>query len=278
MFNEKVDSQAGRDWNNFKNLGITDIAAEQVPNQTAAYGCNARFNIKNSYAVYRLRNNTQQQMTVKAYICAPKFQGNKTSNVVTRDNVALGTNTNYCGQDAGQTWSDTMADFTGNNLAAATAFNMGSEPTKQPVFNKLFSTECKTFIMESGQSEEFTVQGPTNQTLDYRKYFQNSIFRDIQKYSRSIFFVRTSDLISGGGADINKIGRFKTTSLGNIAVEIELNYKISMPDSVGAKVTGNAGVQEANLRKNVYFLKTYDAATPATLLRYDEVQPATAIG
>jgi len=133
--------------------------------------------------------------------------------------------------------------------------------------------------MEPGQEFAFTVQGPKNQELNYRKFFKGTLFHSIQKFSRGVFFSVESDILSGNGADINKIGRFKTTSLGNVVVEIQMRAKIGMPETTGLKgaPTVGGGPLELNLRKSSFFLKTYDTTTPTTLLRYDEVQPATAM-
>ena len=273
LFNEKNDSQIAREWNNLNNMGLSNNQ-EGVPKETASYGCNAKFTVVDSYCKYYIRNNTQNQIHLKCYIASPKQMGSMDTTVTNRDNgVAINQNTVLMPLTV---WGNSLADFLGSNLASATVNNLNAVPNACPQFNKFFSLETKIVKLEPGQDYTFTVQGPKNQELDYRKFFKNGQFYSVQKFSRGIFFSVMTDLISGGGADINKAGRFKLNSLGNLPVEINLYTKIAMPETTGIKSTATGAPIELNLRKSTYFLKTYDTVTPATLLRYDETNPQQA--
>jgi len=165
--------------------------------------------------------------------------GSYAATVITRDNTSF-TSQNTI-MDPLVVWENSMQDFLGANLASATINNLNARPDACPQFNKFFHLETKTVQLDAGQDWTFTVQGPKNLDLDYRKFFKNGGFYSVQKFTRGVFFSVKTDLISGGGLNINKIGRFKLSSLGNIPVEINLVTKIAMPETTGIKAVPGEG-------------------------------------
>jgi len=276
LFNGKTDSQVARDINNTANLGMTNTGEGNTAGQ-GTYGCNAKFVVNKSWMAYHMKNNTQQTLKIRAYTVSIKSpQAFLSNTLVDPANNTVGSQvTNISPID---NWVASLATKTGQNVLDADIFRIGMRPESDPNFKKLFNYEITEIIMDPGQTHTCNISGPSNETLDFGKYYQSNHFMSIQKYSRFTFFIVESDLIQGGGETNTVIGRFKLGGSGTVCIERKFHFGMSIPESAGirfgAGLSTNQSI-ETNYHKPVFGHAVYSANSPATLQRIDELQPAT---
>lgn len=86
--------------------------------------------------------------------------------------------------------------------------------------------------MEPGMQFKFFVQGPSNMELDYKKYWQNGIYMNVQKFSRGIMFIAHEDLTSMGATGAGS-GRPSDTILDSkLCIERVDHYRIDVPQQI----------------------------------------------
>lgn len=277
LFNGKADDQYIRGIDNSANLGIQNTG-EANPFFKGAKGCNAKFHVQNSYVDYLLKNNTQNSVKVLAYTFAIKSQTFQSTSLLKPDGTYQ--TTQLQGMPApDNVWVNSLATQTGFNVTGATVDAVGMRPENDPKMKQLYKHEVCEMNIEPGQSISFRVQGPSDQELDYSKFYHQGAFQSLQKFSRGTMFIVYNELSQGkGDVDFSKVGRYKyiETQTSALLVEKKMFCKISVPESTGLKVE-NVGTAvnslELNYRQNTFGHRVYLGAAPALVTRVDEENP-----
>lgn len=278
----------GRQWGNEENIGHT-VYPNVNPNPKNIYANAAMFEVKWSKECYNLKNNSQVTRTVTVILCAPKQV--HSSNDAPR--AAVGTT----GVDSARIQSPydfwdtclTTAALEGLNIAQIDSNFMGARPYHLAAWNKYFSYEETTIVIEPGQTFCFEVKGPSNMQFDMKKYFKGAYFQDIQKFCRYPMFIMHGEMSQDAVIE-TKIGwstGSAITGRGELIFERVFDCALSMPETVGAQVETytapvvgmTQGKLELNLRKPVFAYYNYGTqddyaeGTVRSVQKIDETNP-----
>lgn len=212
---------------------------------------NTKFHVKNSWSTYEIKNNTQRVITLKVIECAPKRAGTyNTANAFSTQwyqntgggVLALVSNLVACKTPVA-CWTDSVGEdfeneysFKYNNAAFSQLLSINDlhlNPSSSPTFRQVWkSALLKEVVMEPGMQFKFFVQGPSNMELDYKKYWQNGIYMNVQKFSRGILFIAHEDLTSMGAIGAAS-GRPSDTNLDSkLCIERVDHYRIDVPQQI----------------------------------------------
>nr|WAE42770.1 MAG: capsid protein [Cressdnaviricota sp.] len=235
-------------------------------NPTTASGSqaanSAKFTVINSFEHYKIRNNTNRAFHIKLYECRPK----RVSNVAVASKSIL--NAAVTVEDAlldpAAYWAQCMANdvVEGYNLGtaggtfAATPTTYGATPSLSPMFAKGYAVGCTEVFLEPGATYSYFLQGPSNLEVDFKKYYTNDVFSNIQKYSRYLLPVVFSELVANDGFATGQVlGRLNFIQgaiAGNyLYCERKMYCKMKMPEEAGfTATTQTAGSRYLDNRKD----------------------------
>lgn len=279
MFNNKTNSSDNRGIVNTNNLGITSTG-ELNTFHKQQFGCNAKFTVKKSSVTYHLKNNTQSTLKVRAYTVSPKKAGYY-NEVLSMPDGSFQT-TQLQGLQPIQTWNTSLLTQVGYNILGAGSSSYGLYPEMDAKFKQQYKIEMCDILLDPGQSTTFSVQGPQDTELNFAKMYLNNAFQNLQKFSRSTFFIVNHDLIQGAPAQeqATRIGRFNC-DLNSLLVEKKFYCKLSVPESAGvttiAQPVATSMTLEQNQRRDVLAYHVWLQPAPTDGTRIDEEQPATQI-
>lgn len=277
LWNGKADTQGGRLWSDEDNIGHSQGSAAELTDSrlsgTSRYSQNQKINVKRSYEVYRLKNNTQRTIIMKIYLCAPRKTGFKNFSTEFKPPLsnAIGVVDTFAPiGNPGQVWVNELNKQVQSNInvGSATVFTLFNSPKDCPGFNGIYKSDVTTIVLEPGQIYEYYINGPTNFTIDYNKLFEGQgsdpnlpIFYGIQKWMRYPLFTAYLDLATDG---VNSGHIPPSATFGDrqaVAIERQMKFNLEMPESVGMNLgvpdAGGIGVAENNLRRDCYFRKVY---------------------
>jgi len=196
----------------------------------------SKITLKNSYAQFTLRNNTNRTWIIQLYEVQPK---QKMNNPVENDCL--------------QQWANAMINEAAVNasgpstinLASATPNTLYANPMKNKMLTQKWNFERHEIILDPGQVYDHYVQGPSDTVYDYAKFWKidssgtANIFYDWQKgLTRQVFLVARLDLTNDIARDTARHGiADNDPKSGRMSVEYKNYYNILAPPHTGG--TGN---------------------------------------
>ncbi|AGS36217.1 hypothetical protein [Circoviridae 12 LDMD-2013] len=135
-----------------------------------------------------------------------------------------------------------------------------AHPSDSKSFRRLFGYEQTTIILGPGQTENYTVQGPSNYKFSYSKHWRNGKFVDLDPSCRAIMQVVRVEHLSYDDRASHGIPEYNIVEAnGEVEVECIKYFNIEMPDQTGA--TGYDPVRGLNKRRSV-MMKFNDLPVP----------------
>lgn len=219
----------------------------------------AGFTVMSCSSSYRFKNITKHVVVIKLFDCAPRRKSGYNvlqpgsaqsftsggATVVTPD--CLQTPFWYwissCQEDA-QVGIARQGNINGT-VAYPTPQTLFNEPGYSTTFSKAYKSEKTELILEPGQEQSLTIEGPSNVRVDLDKSMAQDVFQDIQMHSRCIV-ATIYDTPNGSLSTVGNTasyGRFGAVASSNVAygysvvVEREDHYKIKMPEQTGGLVS-----------------------------------------
>lgn len=208
--------------------------------------------IKNSYVKFRYKNNSQRTFQIDLYNCAPKTYGcarDKTmslgsifseANQTTASRLFIGTPVNQ--------WVNGVVDQKKNGKLNS-EYNeqfLIAKPTDSMAFTRTFNYEKTTIILAPGQSENYTIQGPSNYKYSFAKHCKDGLFLDLDPTCRNVMQVIRSEQLSledrTKGHPVPAYTILNTN--GEVEIECVKYWNIEMPDQVGTKSIAVGGIQQ----------------------------------
>lgn len=210
-----------------------------------------KFNVRNCYTRYNLKNNSLRTLYVKVYECAPKAKGagdishdfvtaqaytvdpvTAAMTLVTEPQAVLG---------AREMWNkgltDDFAEGYSSGLSGAGVLQaldytvLDLNPGTSKNFSRSFKTNFKEYVLLPGEGFSYIIQGPTQLELDYEKYLLSGIYQNIQKFSRAVLLVVKPDIV---GAATSGAGRLGDTILSEVlGFERKDFFTLEMPEIAG---------------------------------------------
>lgn len=178
--------------------------------------------ISNNLAV-RIRSNSHRIYYLTMYLCTPKNQQN------TKDPI--------------NSWTDVL-----DTLASATIVNgansnidyspttvtrLYQDPRMWPQFNKYWSVQTFKCEIQPGEAASFNMPLPTGM-CDFKKFIADDILNTYNKFYRHLFCTYHCDLVQTNQTNpVQKSIRAADVPVHNLAFEMKLNTKISMPEQTG---------------------------------------------
>jgi len=305
LWNEKLDSQGTRNWDDPQSLGIyqpigsTLFGGQQTtaPNSgvSSIAPMNLKMTVKSCFEVYKLKNNTQRTVVMKIYLCAPKQAGV----------FSLGTEAIPGGSgppasfpttlpigNPGAVWAGSLEKqvLQNINVMGAIAQTVYQKPTDCPEWNKIFRSDCTTVVLEPGQVYDYYIKGPTDLELKFANFFRQTsqatpaFYQGVQKFMRYPLFTAYLDLVTDGTLS----GHYPTAvaeSVGEgIAVERQMKFRLKMPENVAGRLTVGTGAApqqgqfQLTSRRSCYGFKVYTQVGPlGPTNRIDVQNPAQEI-
>lgn len=193
--------------------------------------------IMNSWISYEIKNMSQRTYTVKMYVCKPKVK--VPTNTGTGLNSPLGD------------WASglAMAAGAGTNPQNNNQNTLYSDPRDAPEFRQFWAADVETVVLQPGQTHTFFVQGPSEMSVDWTKYYYNpnpnpTFLAPWGPFSRGVFFVYYPDLLV---TSLAGVGRYTSggTGIGGLVCERKYKFKVQCPESAGFVYTATtAGTQQ----------------------------------
>jgi len=217
---------------------------------------NNMFNVINSYADMKFRNNSQRTLSCEFVEARPKTQKVQTT-------------------PTGQWYNSMAVDIAEGiclNPTPSDYLMMGVNPYQTSTYGKYYSESVTKAVIEPGQTFAYRIQGPNNQVFDMSKYVDDSytiggatiatpLYNLYNKEARFFYARVHTDLIADSA---NVGGRGPSTTAGHgLVCELSTYVKMECPRTVPV-----AGVRRAY--KNVSFYPTLSSV----LHRIDEQNPA----
>jgi len=222
----------------------------------------SKITLKNSYAQFTLRNNTNRTWIIQLYECAPKARM-----------VNPGEN------DCLQQWSNSMlnesqvqgAGPATINLASATPNTLYATPLRNKMLMQKWNIERHEIILDPGQVYDHYVQGPSDTVYDYAKFWKADqsgtadLFYDFQKgLTRQVFMTSRLDITNDVSRETARHGIADADAKsGRLSVEYKNYYNILSPPQTGGTGTNNPATNvtvHTNERiRDCYFHKNWFA-------------------
>lgn len=187
--------------------------------------------IVNSYVTIELKNMSQRTYTITMYNCAPKTKGTSHAPLTT--------------------WSQGLITATNNktNPESNVTTTLFNDPRQDPTFNYAYKVETTKIVLQPGQTNLFTVQGPSQLSVDWSKMFERNAsvdsIRPFALWSRGVFFTYYEDLVNTANG---QTGRIASTGvgIGGLSAEYKEFFTMQCPASAGFTYPAStaAGVQQ----------------------------------
>lgn len=227
-----------------------------------------KIHVRNSYASHVFRNNTNRTLIIALYECAPKLN----MNILDEGDVVA-------------QWQDSMTNETFNNLSRPINIAAATPGTlyMTPMFNKMlmqkWSFERHDIILDPGQTYDHFMQGPSDVTYDFAKFWKSDStgeankFYDLQKkFTRQLMYVVRPDIVQSG---IFEAGRFGIPDAqGKLLVEWKHYVHLEAPEQTGVTHEVAAplpAIYPRSLMRDCYFFKHWFESAQQPALR-TEVQ------
>lgn len=179
----------------------------------------ARIKVLKQSATYRIRNNTARVVTLRIMCWSPK------SVDYTRD---VGTNP----YDAWNQALNTQNSITGQNPTGTTPFTLYNTPKYLKEMKARYQMD-ETFVdIPPGMEHVYKVDGPTME-YDFSKYWKDTTFYDMQKFTKQVAFIAYNDLVK---TSLGTLGRFTDNTIpssGSVIVEQTCFLKFAIPEQAG---------------------------------------------
>lgn len=222
---------------------------------------NLKIEVCSQYYIHKLKNNTARTMEIRIYDVSPKMtQEINSSNVNFYTALDHWIQAFAIGSPSGGAGTITQ---TSNENPGNTQYNtIGAKPSESLTFRSQYSCDETIIKLEPGKEYYHKVQGPSNYTYDYNKFWKQDNFRPIQKFCKTSLICFNTDLTA---TDLSNVGRY-TDILPNqgfgLLCETEVYTKVRCPNKSGfvtpAGALGAGVVQELGqtgycfIRKNWY--------------------------
>jgi len=266
-------------------------------------------------AVYILKNNSRRKMTIQKYVCHPKKMMGRVNGTALEhwyDAMAgeIYTGTTTVGADRNSrniAGGNVVGTLLTTNQQGATPNTLGAYPGMCKGWTALWKHDYEVIELQAGQETTITLNGPKNvefiplkwkgekdlevvDTPDYMDYKPG--------FSQSMFFVIAPDILPDGNASNTTAGRYVDNPVGSendsdfgLAIQRTMHYKFEAAPGVGGQL--NMRMQEDGITpgtvydkgqyftntnaKDVYYINSWQGASPNTPQRIDPTQPATII-
>lgn len=187
------------------------------------YTPNYRLEVRNSYYVMKLKNNSTRVVTVKLWDIQPKGTVNDTD--CSDMNAWFGTELTRM----------TYSAFNGaENPQNINQYYIGFNPNMMSSFKRHFHLQETVINMEPGKEYYHKVQGPNNKLLNFNNFFRNGSYRPIQSFCKQTLVVVTTDLASDSlGNTVGRYTEMSSVKPYGVLVETEYFSKLKCPDQVG---------------------------------------------
>lgn len=245
--------------------------------------------VLNSYAKHVIKNNSQRNVMLEIYDCAPKVNMNlnKDGDALTQWNNAMAFENTIQG---GSTVNQLI------NVGNTNPNTLYATPQMSKLFMTKFKVETTSVVLAPGQTYDYIVQGPNKVIYDFAKFWSPSNtsgteeFFDLQRrFTRNVIFTVKLDVVHGNTPGSGVAGRFgpSTTSGINLGrgllVESTNYYRIEIPSQTAGSMfipgvtSGTAqtvSMTETQIR-DAYFHKHWNEST--TITAQDRVEETTGV-
>ena len=239
LFNQKAQTPAAWKFNSVLSLG------NGVAPATGA-GSAVKFHIANSFEHYVFKNVTQRGVKIKLLEFAPKRCSYISANPINNAGITTNVETDAL-IDPLQYWTNSIANDITNGFQLSTfgisPSYLGFMPGDSPTMMKGFKHSTTEVFLEPGASYSYFLQGPSNFDYDSEKMFATTLYQSIQKYSRYVLPIVSSELLLDSASDaVNSFGRFPMAFSRAVSINCErkMYCKIKMPDEAGFVVSSAA--------------------------------------
>lgn len=247
--------------------------------------------IKNSWVTFEFKNNSQRTITLLIRHCVPKLK------FVDDNPLAIYTSAILDDSNASGNFNGPLVPYSGNVTESYAKYLNDIDVPWSFVdgFSKTWKYETIKIIIAPGETCKHSIQGPKNMNLNYNDIMKSGsqqFYSYFKKTSCSVVIGVLPDLVFaesiGEGQPANYTGRWVDFSANTdktirnpISVEIKEHFDMGMPELTGfVEDPGTKQTQMLNLRSKKYASYKFQnnlIEESATIKRYDEEQPATAI-
>jgi len=219
-----------------------------------------KYTLVDNKANITIRNNSQRAVYFQMYTCEPKYMRNINFTMNTLSCPPMQDWLDILSVDAGAEISGTITTGTTTtdnpasgapkvNISGITPTTFGALPEQCPAWRQLWKFDKSLIKIEPGQTHKHQVKGNTG-TVNWNKFYKDSVFQNIQKWNRYVFFIAKNDMTWSSTAKVNTDPVTDYVGPGNwqdsaasilagagIYFRIEKFYKFTMPEPTGAKTT-----------------------------------------
>lgn len=249
------------------------LFAEQVPVEIPVPGSlvypnleTTELYVKKSWMTAEVKNNGQRTLYITFWQCKPKTVDNA--------NPAI------------EDWSEGLIQMfaNGTNPRNNTIATLHNDPRLCAQFDHYWSVEKQTVTLTPGQTYKYTMNGPSDFNLDFKKMFHKTAaplptISNNQKFGRELMISYYADVVQDQGGNV---GRKYTGSdgFGGLSVQYDEFFVLKRPDTAGFKYpasTAAGQIQNLNFRKDVRVIEVFSQATSGLVVDVLEENPISAV-
>jgi len=236
-----------------------------------------KIHVRKSWATYQFRNSTERPQYLSVYTVAPKVTDAQGDELFFNQ------------------WYESLQAEKSQKilLSTGTTFRqMDLKPTSCAQMRRKYKMVETKITVEPGQCFDYVLPGPEDITYDFNKYYDDSLFKNLQKMCRTVIICAVQDLAINYDVDDvladMKVARSGNPTLntesgknvvGGMCIEYREFYDITMPDQAGFTYPAAfaAGTQQTlNHRKSVkYYYNWNGVATGDVDARVDPEVPSS---
>lgn len=239
---------------------------------------NTKIHVKNSYAIYHVKNNSKRTWILTLYECAPK---RNMSHLIEKDAYSQWIDSMQFDRGVPLTADGEVVNPTYiRNVNACTPNTLGVTPGVTPQLNTKWAFEKHEIVLDPGQTYVHYVQGPADTIYDYAKFRsqisnvttdKENMFMDIQKNkTRQVLIVAKMDLVRNTETAVR--AGIAEGDAQNLLIEYKNYFHLECPEQTGGRFDSTAGNKNFSLGKQrtTYYYKNWATGTTAPLVRIDE--------
>jgi len=233
----------------------------------------AKITVENSYSSYVLKNNTNRTWIIDLYECAPRKQMDdlEYGDVMTQWERAL------ANEHAAGVVLDSSAERV--NIDSALVTTLYNIPQYCKTMMRSWKFEKHAIVLDPGQTYDHFVQGPSNVTYDFGKFWaieqgsdSKTIYNLQPKFTRQIMCVARLDLVSSSSAH-GRLGLDDNVS-GTLIAEYKNYIRVQCPESTGGNVKvaalNTSTPMQLDYKRDSFCIKNWDTTTASPSIRFEE--------
>lgn len=220
-----------------------------------------KFRVIDSYSTLEYKNNSTRTLTLNIFVCAPKQKGAcaidnpYSQNVYNNQGVTVATQDQIL-YPPQRYWADALTEdfvqnYSSNGLGAVLPnTTLALTPVSSKTFNAMWKAEQKKIVMLPGTSYLLKLQGPSDLELDYQKFNSDSIYQNVQKFTRGVVTCVMADMTDSSLGGTQRTAPAATSSIKPfLSMERQDHYRIEMPDTLVATGSRRDGYIRAVVNK-----------------------------